>query len=508
MQIFCFRWRNPFLSRISSVTLAVGLVVAVFAHSSQSQAFTAQIELAEIAQAAPNNTFPDDESLDGFVEEMMAERQIPGLSLAVIHDRKLIKTQSYGFLNTELKVKTRPSSIFPIASMSKPLTATAIMLLVQEGKVELDAPIGTYLADAPDYWQEITVRRLLDHTAGLSESVYAENSWMGPDDFIEKAAIAPLDFEPGESWMYSNTGYSLASSLIEEVSGDTFSAFMANRMFEPIGMNHTDVIRDSYLLSNHAMGYFADGNDSLQPLSQVLRDDNSIRKIMHGLQGAGSVTSNVLDLARWEIALQKGQLLDSAMQAEMYELGIMTSGKRAGYGLGWFVKDINGHTAISHGGNLWGYSTSIARFPDDQLTVIVLTNKNGEDGDRIARKIAEQYIPDLAIDGNAPAIADPTPAITEQILAFVNGDETAIEMTPEDQIALTSTVRGRQMYAQWVERSSQNPVKELELLAVASHPNGTKHRYRATTDNGARLLSIVITPDGFISGMDMSLEDG
>ncbi|MEM6869416.1 MAG: serine hydrolase domain-containing protein, partial [Cyanobacteria bacterium P01_C01_bin.121] len=302
--------------------------------------------------------------------------------------------------------------------------------------------------------------------------------------------------------------YSLASSLVEEVSGDTFSAFMANRMFEPIGMNHTDVIRDSYLLNNHAMGYFADGNYSLQPLSQVLSGDNSIRKIMHGLQGAGSVTSNVLDLARWEIALQKGQLLDSAMQAEMYELGTMTSGKRTGYGLGWFVKDINGHTAISHGGNLWGYSTSISRFPDDQLTVIVLTNKNGEDGDRIARKIAEQYIPDLAIDGNAPAIADPTPAITEKILAFVNGDETAIEMTPEDQIARTSTVRGRQMYAQWVDRSRQAPVKELELLAVASHPNGTKHRYRATTDSGARFLSIVITPDGFISGMDMSLEDG
>ena len=220
----------------------------------------AEVSLTEpaISQTIPSATT---ETVDALVEQIMAERHIPGFSLAVVRDGKLVKTQSYGYLNRDLNVHTRPSSVFPIASVSKPFTATAIMLLVQSGQIELDAPISTYLTDTPAHWENITVRHLLTHTAGLSESVYANRlrTIQTLSGFQTQASKVPLDFQPGEAWAYSNTGYNLAARIIETVSGQSFEAFMESRIFEPIGMGSTDVVRESYDFSNRATGYFWDG---------------------------------------------------------------------------------------------------------------------------------------------------------------------------------------------------------------------------------------------------------
>ncbi|MEL6603210.1 MAG: serine hydrolase domain-containing protein [Cyanobacteria bacterium J06614_10] len=462
--------------------------------------------IAQLDPSAAVSVVPSDEAIDTFIQQMMADRHIPGLTLAVIQDQKLIKAQGYGVLDHERNVHARPSSIFPIASMSKPLTATAMMLLVQDGKIDLDAPIGTYLTEAPEHWEQVTVRRLLNHTAGLSERAYEDDHLISPADFVAKAAVAPLDFEPGAAWMYSNTGYSLASSVVEAVSDQPFADFMAERIFEPLGMSQTDVVRDSYMFSNRAMGYFVGEGGTWQPVSDFFRY-SLLPRLMPGLQGAGSITSNVVDLARWEIALQKGQLLAPDMQLAMQQPGTMNSGRITDYGLGWIVQDINGHTAVSHGGNLWGYSTSISRFVDDDITIIVLTNKDSESGDWLAQKIAEQYVPELVVDLGGSAIADPNPALTKQILAFMTGDETAIEFTPERQVALTSTVRGQSIRAAWADRVRTNPLQSLELLSQTDHPNGQQYRYRATSNSGEHLLTAVVTPEGLIASLGISLDE-
>ncbi|MEL6938823.1 MAG: serine hydrolase domain-containing protein [Cyanobacteria bacterium J06598_1] len=498
--------RLPILACISFSTFLLSLWAPVIKQPAYAQTASQNSTSQNSGSIEASPLQVDDEAIDDFVEALMTHRQIPGLSLAVIYDQKLIKTTGYGMLDRELNVHTRPSSIFPIASMSKPLTATAIMLLVQDGRVDLDAPIGTYLADVPEHWSAITVRHLLSHTSGLSEGVYADDLFVAPDEFVEKAAIAPLNFQPGESWMYSNTGYSLASIIVETVSQQSFDAFMSARIFEPLGMTQTHAIRDSYLFSNRAMGYLETEDGSLEPVSEFFRY-SLLHKIMPGLQGAGSVTSTVLDLARWEIALQKEQFLTPAVQAEMQQVGILNSGRVSEYGLGWFFREINGHSSFSHGGNLWGYSTSISRFPDDRLAVIVLTNKDGEDGDQLARKIAERYIPGLVLDLEVPAISDDDPALTEKILVFLNGDETAIELTPERQIALTSTLRGQFYQSRWAALMQENPTQSLELLTKEVHPNGIKRRYRATAKDGVYLLTVVVTPDGLIASMGRSSEE-
>ena len=342
------------------------------------------------------------------------------------------------------------------------------------------------------------MRHLLAHTAGLSESIYTDSSskLLTSEGFLAQAIKAPLDFSPGESWMYSNTGYGLAAIIIENVSGQPFAAFMKARIFEPLGMNATDALRDSYLFSNRAMGYVPDSSGrSVEPIDFPFR---LLPRLMPSLFGAGSVTSTVLDVARWEIAMQKGVLLDPTTQSEMQQPVVMNSGRTFHYGLGWILGQSNGHSMVSHGGNLYGYSTSIARFPDDNLTVIVLTNKDNEQGDEIARKIAEQYVPTLSIDRNAPAIADPNPTLTDQLLSYVNGNEAAIPQTPEWRILLT-TPRGQSIRASFAKEIRAGKVQSLELISKEAHENGQRYQYRAVMRHHDRLINTVITPEGMIA---------
>ena len=426
--------------------------------------------------------------------------------MAVIYDRKLIKAEGYGILDRELNVKTRPSSIFPIASISKPLTATAVMLLVQDGVLDLDAPIGSYLSEIPEQWESVTLRQLLAHTAGLSEAVYGEGfgKLATVDGFIAEASSFPLDFQPGESWMYSNTGYNLAAAIVEKVSGQSFESFLETRIFEPLDMNNTDVLRESYQYTNRAMGYWERGiSDGLE---RIDINFNMIHRVMPMFRGAGSVTSNVVDLAKWAISIEKGELLSPELQAEMQQQVQVNSGLFSQYGLGWFLRELNGREVIAHGGNLWGYSTAIARFPDDQLTVILLTNKHNESGTDLARKIAEQYVPALATDWDADAIADPAPDFTAALTSFLEGSMDAVSFTPETQIALT-TVRGQLIQNQLQRQLEALEAESLALISQEDHPNGTQKRYRAVANGRTNILTVVLTPDGLINTMGISEED-
>ena len=489
---------QSFLLQLLSVTFLTSLLASLDA----TTAVRAEVSLTEpaISQTIPSATT---ETVDALVEQIMAERHIPGLSLAVVRDGKLIKTQSYGYLNRDLNVHTRPSSVFPIASVSKPFTATAIMLLVQSGQIELDAPISTYLTDTPAHWENITVRHLLTHTAGLSESVYANRlrTIQTLSGFQTQASKVPLDFQPGEAWAYSNTGYNLAARIIETVSGQSFEAFMESHIFEPVGMGSTDVVRESYDFSNRATGYFWDGGQ-LQPHPFNRRFNARLMSILYG---SGSVTSTVTDLARWEIALQKGELLTPELQTEMQKPVAMNSGRQFKYGLGWFVDSVNGHRMVSHGGNIWGFTTSIARFPDDRLTVILLANKDSESGDGLAMRIAQQYVPALAVNPDAPAVNDPNLALTAALLQYANGDATAITPTSEWQIFL-STPRGQSLTARFRDDLGRNQIKALELVDRENHPNGTRYRYRAITADDRKFLSAIVTPHGLLAALGTALE--
>jgi len=202
------------------------------------------------------------DELDHYIKREMENRQIPGLALAVLREGRVIKMTGYGLASVELNVPATPKTVFDLASITKPFTATAIMLLVEEGKIGLDEKINKYLPNAPVAWKGITVRHLLTHTAGLKDGFWPE-FWGYPlihyptPRLFEAASEFPVDFGPGERWQYSDQGYFLLGMIIETVGGDRYEEFLRERVFGPLGMSATVVLgQDPWaIVENRASTY-------------------------------------------------------------------------------------------------------------------------------------------------------------------------------------------------------------------------------------------------------------
>jgi CubicO group peptidase (beta-lactamase class C family) len=189
--------------------------------------------------------FSDD--VDDYLRSEMAKRHIPGLSVAVVRDARTVTIRNYGFSNIELGVPVTSESVFKLASVTKPFTATAVMMLVEEGKISLDEPIARYVPELPFHWRAATVRQILSHTSGIADYLRAprwswQSSWrlnLTPREVVQFASESPLDFGPGTQIRYSNTGYYLLGLLIERVSGKPYEQFLRERIFQPLQMTST-----------------------------------------------------------------------------------------------------------------------------------------------------------------------------------------------------------------------------------------------------------------------------
>jgi CubicO group peptidase (beta-lactamase class C family) len=196
---------------------------------------------------------------DNYVKEVMAALHIPGLSLAVVRDGKVVKAQGHGLANVEFDARATPDTVYLLASMTKQFTATGIMMLVEDGKVGLDEKISRYLPDTPDPWKEITVRHLLTHTAGLKDRFEGKTGgeWLlsfTTDAMYASAKACALDFKPGERFQYSDQGYFLLGMIIEKVSGKSYREFLKERIFTPLGMKGSSTILQSEVVKDLASG--------------------------------------------------------------------------------------------------------------------------------------------------------------------------------------------------------------------------------------------------------------
>lgn len=311
------------------------------------------------------------ERIDRFIADEMRKRHIAGLSTVVIHGGQIRYAQGYGWADVERQTPVRSDTRFLVASITKMFTAVGTMLLVQDGKVQLDSPVGTYVDDLPVGWRPVTVRQLLGHTSGINSFTshdappcagpFKAQENYGQQDVIAEVSCLPLDFEPGTSWSYSDTGYFVLGLVIERVSGLTYEQYLRQRIFKPLGMHSTRLMGPMGVYDGRAVGYRWQGND-LAPaplLSPVVEGPS------------GGLVSNVLDLARFDAALADERLLPQPVIRSMWQpLGIGT----AMYGLGFAVRPIEGRRQVGHTGGGPGAATSFARFVDDDLTVVVLTN--------------------------------------------------------------------------------------------------------------------------------------
>lgn len=326
---------------------------------------------------------------DQLVTRLMEKKQIPGLALLVIQNGEIVKAKGYGFANIELQVPVKPETIFQSGSMGKQFTATAIMMLVEEGKIHLDDPISKYFKNTPKSWKGITVRNLLTHTSGLGD--YPDNFDFRKDyteaELLEIVKKTPLSFKPGEKWSYSNLGYLTLGVLIREVSGKFYGDFLQERIFQPLGMNSTRVISEEDIIPNRAAGYRLE-NKKLKNQEWVSPTLNTTAD--------GALYFTILDLANWDAALNSEKLLTKSSLDLMWTPVKLKNNSTYPYGFGWGFEEKEGHRIIEHGGAWQGFTTYIARYIDDHLTVVVLTNLSGAGPGYIAHAVAGLYEPAVA----------------------------------------------------------------------------------------------------------------
>lgn len=322
-----------------------------------------------------------EQHLDHYIHEQMQRKHIPGLSLAVIQDGVTVSEKNYGLANLELSVPTTSDTVYEIASITKGFTAAAIMLLVAEGKLSLDESLARFRPGLPDAWQTVTVRRLLTHTSGIPQW---EVAWDREDLTIEEidqgAFGRPLRFAPGTEFEYVDTNYNILGMIIHQLTGAPYDAFLRERIFQPLGMSatrHNDV---RAIVANRAEGYDWE-NEQLRKSFRIQWNNINRSPSVPANAANGGLLSSLRDLIKWDAALTSGQILSHRQQNELWSPLLLNNGLPVPYEHDWHVKYLRGHPFIEFGGGVWGFTTCMARFIDDRLTIIILTNQDSKPWD-------------------------------------------------------------------------------------------------------------------------------
>ncbi|MES2015462.1 MAG: serine hydrolase domain-containing protein [Pseudomonadota bacterium] len=339
-------------------------------------------------------------SVDTFVQAELKRQNIPGVALLVRRNGVLVYSKGYGYADLDLATPATTEQRFEIGSISKQFTAAAVMLLVEEGRINLDANIGTYLGFVPAAWDAITVRHLLSHTSGLrrdydgSLDPNSHGAYSTDQTLAIIKGYAPLT-PPGAAYAYSNVGYQLAGVIVEKVSGAHYGELIQNRIFTPLGMTSARIIAGNNLAGN-AMGYFMrDG--SLTPLR---KDQMSAGELSLHRGAFGGIEMSATDLAKWDASQDTNAILRQSSLDQMWTANTTVqvgADYTVNYGLGWFLSDYRSHPKRYHSGGMYSFTTDYLHYTDDKLTVIVLTNLGTDwsDPERISRTVANLYVPGI-----------------------------------------------------------------------------------------------------------------
>jgi CubicO group peptidase (beta-lactamase class C family) len=330
-----------------------------------------------------------DSAVAEYVKAEMERQHIPGLALLVTRDGKVVRSEGFGLANVEVQVPVKPETIFQSGSVGKQFTATAVMMLVEAGKIGLNDPLTKYFPEAPPSWKNVTVRELLSHTGGFGDYPKDFNfrkDWTEPQ-LLKLVESIPLAYPPGTKWEYSNLGYLTLGILIHRVSGEFYGDFLRQRIFQPLGMQATRIISEVDIIPNRAAGY--------RLLKGELKNQEWVAPAMN-TTADGSLYFSIVDLSKWDAALYEGKLLKRSSFDLMWTPVKLKNGQsnKAGYGFGWFIEERNGHRCIHHDGSWQGFETAIDRYVDDHLSVVALTNLAGAKPGEITKHVAEMYLQD------------------------------------------------------------------------------------------------------------------
>ncbi len=432
--------------------------------------------------------------VDEFIKAAMQEQKIPGVSVAVVKNGEVILAKGYGYANVEHQAAVKPETVFQSGSVGKQFTATAVMILVEEGKIELDEKIGKYLGEVPESWKNITVRHLLTHTGGLTDYPpdfdfrrdYTE------DELLKRAEAIPLAFQPGEKWQYSNMGYVTLGILIGKVTGKFYGDFLQERIFKPLGMS-ARIINEADIIPNRAAGYrLVKGQTKNQEwVSPTLNTTAD-----------GSLYLTALDLAKWDAALYGEKLLKRSSLEQMWTPVKLNSGKTSPYGFGWFLNEVQGHRIIEHSGAWQGFVSYIARYVDDKLTVIILANLAQANSTKLAHGVAAIYNPELA-PPPIKAIADKEPQVTAMAKELL---QKTLTNTLDSKLlteSMRATVSPDKVRVAGDFLKAYGPLETIELVERSDEGELRVYRYRLIYKEGTLFFTLILTKEGKVASMQL-----
>lgn len=315
-------------------------------------------------------------------------RDVPGASVLVLHKGLVVFQKAYGMANLEQQISASLSTHYRLASVSKQFTAAAVLNLAGRGKLSLNDSIRNYLPSLPAWANAITIRQLLTHTSGITdyEDLIPENTGVQLRDIdvlrLLEAQTSTY-FAPGSAWRYSNSGYALLGLIIAKVARQSFARFLEQSIFEPLEMQGTVAYEEGISrVANRAFGYTRAGTTS-RGTTRWMRDDQSLTS---AVLGDGGIYSSVEELTHWLRALDEGLSLEATVGR------IDTDKPGVRYGYGWRVSDHKGRRTVWHTGETRGFRNALVRFPDERLSVVILTNRNEGDPIDLALAIADVYL--------------------------------------------------------------------------------------------------------------------
>lgn len=386
-----------------------------------------------------------------------------GAAICVMREGRVVYAQGFGLASRELKVPNTPALTFRIGSVTKQFTAAAVLALSEAGKVDLEAPIGSYVKDLPEAWRAVTVRQLLNHTGGipsyteaLSFPVRMREDLPGLKLLQAHVWNKPLDFAPGTDWHYSNSGYYLLGLLIEQASGTSYGAYLETRFFKPLGLSHTRYGSEKDFLPGLATGYAEDGN----PAAYLSMDQPF---------AAGALVSTAEDLARWTLALHAGKVVNPDSLRLMTSPTRTTDGREHPYGFGLGFRTVQGRRLVGHNGGINGFTSLVEADPARRTVAVLLFNQEhpGVGPEYLSRRL-------LALAQGTP-VREPKPvklppAKLAPLVGTYQHAEGPRRIIALNQGALTSQVGGGRVYrlAPLSERTFQLVGQDVQLRFEAA----------------------------------------
>ncbi len=324
--------------------------------------------------------------IDTLAQQTMARQHLAGFSLAIARDGKIVYARGYGYRDVAKRLAATPQTIYNIGSITKQFTSACVLLLQQDKKLRIDDTLDSYVPSLP-WGRQVTLRQLLDHTSGIPDYLdIVDNRQLSISNIVSALRKTHLKFQPGSRFDYSNSNYVLSGMVVRAVSGMPYDDFLRQRILLPLRLRATTIGTSPLSLADGAVGYTVVKGK----LQAVDPKSDSVAELDFS---DGGVNSNILDLVKWDQALDTGRVLDDQTLRLMFTPSPRLGHWPLGYALGLGVDRVNGHRELVHDGQWTGYAGENATFPEDRFDIVILSNTDTFAEDDLKKRIFSLFYP-------------------------------------------------------------------------------------------------------------------